>query len=66
MQQLSIIIDNKHTFGPIHEIMDILYITKKGKLMDTLEGFHTVYMMKRKETTKLMTKTLFTKILFFI
>ena len=34
------LIDNNHIFGSTHEIMDVLYITKKGKLMDTLERFH--------------------------
>ena len=34
------LIDNNHTFGPIEEVMNIVYITKKGKLMYTLERFH--------------------------
>ena len=45
------LIDNNHTFGTIHEIMDILYITKKGKLMNTLERFHIYDEMKRNNQT---------------
>ena len=41
------LVDDNHTFRPIHEIMDILDITKKGKLMDTLEGFHIYDETKR-------------------
>ena len=33
------LLDNIHSFGPIHEIMDVLHIMKKGKTMDTLEKF---------------------------
>ena len=34
------LIDNNHTVRTMEYIMNILYITKKGKLMDTLERFH--------------------------
>ena len=39
--------DNNHTFGPIEEVMNIVYITKKGKLMDALERFHIYEETKR-------------------
>ena len=40
------LIDKNHTFGTMEEIMNIVYITKKGKLMDTLERFH-IYETRR-------------------
>ena len=40
------LIDNNHTLGPM-EIMNTVYITKKGKLMDTLERFHIYDEVKR-------------------
>jgi len=41
------LLENSHSFGPIDNIMKILYSMKKGKLMDTIEWFH-IY----KETCK--------------
>ena len=41
------LIDNNHTFGPIDKVMDILCITKKGKLMVTLERFYIYDEAKR-------------------
>ena len=41
------LIDNNHTFGPIDEVMDFLYVTKKGKLMYTLERFYIYDETKR-------------------
>ena len=35
------LLDNNHSMGPINEIMRILYTTKKGNHMDTVERFHT-------------------------
>jgi len=32
--------ENKHAFGPIEDIMDIVHITNKGKMMDTLEKYY--------------------------
>jgi hypothetical protein len=32
--------ENKHSFGPIEDIMDILYITNKGTHMNTREKYH--------------------------
>jgi hypothetical protein len=32
--------ENSHSFGHIKEIMQILHITNKGAMMDTLERFH--------------------------
>jgi len=34
------LLDNNHSIGPIHEIMEILYTTGKGSFMDTVEIFH--------------------------
>lgn len=31
---------NKHCIDPMENIMDILHITNKGKMMNTLERFH--------------------------
>lgn len=41
------LIATTHTFGPVDEVMDILYMTKKGKLMDTLERFYIYDKTKR-------------------
>jgi transposase-like protein len=34
------LLENHHCIGPIHETMQILYNTSKGRLMDTIEKFH--------------------------
>jgi hypothetical protein len=34
------LLENKHTFGPMEDIMDIVHITNKGKMMDTLERYY--------------------------
>jgi hypothetical protein len=34
------LIDRKHPMGTIEDIMDIVNITRKGKMMDALESFH--------------------------
>jgi transposase-like protein len=34
------LLENKHSIGPINEIMEILYTTSKGRLMDTIEKFY--------------------------
>jgi len=34
------LIDNKHAIGRMEDIMEIVHITQKGKMMDTLESFH--------------------------
>lgn len=34
------LLDNRRTIGPMEEIMKILQITKKGKMMNTLERFY--------------------------
>jgi hypothetical protein len=33
-------IDNKHSIELIEDIMEILYITKQGSMMETQERFH--------------------------
>jgi transposase-like protein len=34
------LLENNHSIGPINDIMEILYTTTKGRLMDTIEKFH--------------------------
>jgi hypothetical protein len=34
------LIDNRHGIGPMQDIMDIVHITRKGRMMDTLEKFY--------------------------
>ena len=36
------LLKNTHSIGPIENIMRMLYSTKKGKLMDTMEGFYII------------------------
>jgi hypothetical protein len=33
-------IDNGHAMGPLQDIMDVIHVRRKGKMMDTLEKFH--------------------------
>ena len=39
-------IDNKHSIAPMEDIMEILHVTNKGIMMNTLERFH-VYKLTR-------------------
>jgi len=34
------LLENKHSFGPMEDIMDIVHITNKGKMIDTLERYY--------------------------
>ena len=34
------LLENKQSIGPTNEIMTVLHVVKKGKMMDTLEKFH--------------------------
>jgi hypothetical protein len=34
------LLENQHSIGPIKDIMEILYTTNKGRLMDNLEKFY--------------------------
>ena len=34
------LLENKHGFGPMEDTMDIVHITNKGKMMDTLERYY--------------------------
>jgi len=34
------LLENGHSIGPIEDIMEVLYSTIKGKLMDAMERFH--------------------------
>ena len=36
----SHLLENKHAYGPMEDIMDIVNITNKGKMMDMLERFY--------------------------
>jgi hypothetical protein len=40
------ILDNQHSYGTIHDTMDILRITKEGQHMNTLERYH-IYKNKK-------------------
>jgi len=33
-------LDNKHSTGPIEDIVKVLYKTNKGKLMNTIERYY--------------------------
>jgi len=32
--------DNKHTIVKMEDIMQVIHVAKKGKMLDTLESFH--------------------------
>jgi hypothetical protein len=34
------LLENNHSIGPINDIMEIVHITTKGKIMDTIEKYH--------------------------
>jgi hypothetical protein len=34
------LIENNHSFGPVDDIMKILYATKKGRLVNNIQKFH--------------------------
>lgn len=34
------LLDNKHSTGPIENIMDILHVANKGEMLNTLKRFH--------------------------
>ena len=34
------LLENRHSIGPIDEIMEVVHTVKKGRMMDTLEKFH--------------------------
>jgi hypothetical protein len=40
------LLENKHSFGPMEDIMDIVHVTNKGKMMDTLERYY-IYKEKK-------------------
>jgi hypothetical protein len=41
------LLENKHFIGPMENIMDILYTTSKGRMLDTLEKFYIYRETKR-------------------
>jgi len=34
------LLDNRHAAGPMNSIMETVYVTKKGKMMDTIERYY--------------------------
>jgi hypothetical protein len=34
------LLDNKHAIGKMEDIMEVIHMAKKGKMLDTLESFH--------------------------
>jgi hypothetical protein len=34
------LLENNHSIGPIESIIDVLYMTNKGRLLDTMERFY--------------------------
>jgi len=34
------LVENRHAFGPMNDIMDTLFFTNKGRLMDAVESFY--------------------------
>ena len=34
------VLEEGHDFGPMEDIMDIIHVANKGRLLDTLERFH--------------------------
>jgi hypothetical protein len=34
------LLENRHAIGPMENVMETIHITKRGKMMDTLERFH--------------------------
>jgi hypothetical protein len=41
------IIDEGHSFGPMNDIMEIIHVAKKGRMLDTLERFYIYSETKR-------------------
>jgi hypothetical protein len=40
------LLDNRHAISPMEDIMDIIHITNKGRMMDTLERYY-IYKEKK-------------------
>jgi hypothetical protein len=36
----QLLFENKHAFGTMEDIMDIVHVTNKSKMMDTLERYY--------------------------
>ena len=34
------LLENRHAIGPMNDIMDTIYFTNKGRLMDAVESFY--------------------------
>jgi len=45
--------DNKHAIGYMEDIMEVVHVTKKGKILDTLKV--SIFTKKQKPATKSMT-----------
>ena len=48
------LLDNRHSTGPMNSIMETVYMTKKGKIMDTIERYY-IFSEKWRIITKLTT-----------
>ena len=47
------LLDNEHSIGPTEDIMKMLHINEKGKMMNTLENLY-IYIKKQKQIIELM------------
>jgi len=45
------LLENRHAIGPIDDIMDTLFLTNKGRLMDAVESFYIFRETKLKNQT---------------
>jgi len=44
------VLDEGHAFGPMIDIMDVVHITKKGRMLDTLQKYY-IYRETKWEST---------------
>jgi hypothetical protein len=49
------LLENKHAIGPMEDIMDIIPVTNKGKMMDTFERYY-IYKETKSNNDKLTVK----------
>jgi len=49
-------LESKHSIGPINEVMEIFYMTSKGRFMDTPEKYY-IYIVKHATIIKLTIRT---------
>jgi ferritin-like metal-binding protein YciE len=46
------LLDNKHTIGPIENIMDVIHTASKGRLLDTIEKIYIYNETRRNNQIK--------------